>query len=284
MGVGEVDERLRKEEKRRRKRKAKLEKRELRKGKAELFWKNVAGAVGYGARNDAGQPTLVSGRSSTTDDQRPRSCLSRTPSHQSSPTSSHTQTFSNASETPSGFLGRVSNHAVVRSVYGWFLSLRQEHLMAAREQAVVQTERMQQVYGHEREPGTAIENPDPSMLGWGLGAYAVRRAEVDERERDYEAEQGILEVERAEARFSEREGMDNRSEKQHSPVLTAQQQQELDERIQARRRRNRHTRHDTDEPNVPVEDGENEHNGQQSSMWYWGPLGRWRLQDSTVYS
>ena len=47
MGIGEVDEMLRREEKRRKKRRARIARREMRKGKAETFFRGVAGAVGY---------------------------------------------------------------------------------------------------------------------------------------------------------------------------------------------------------------------------------------------
>ncbi|KAF7792729.1 hypothetical protein EIP86_003827 [Pleurotus ostreatoroseus] len=277
MGVGEVDEMLRREEKRRRKRKAKLEKREIRKGKAELFWKSVAGAVGYGgqvAADGVARPRSMHSRTPSGEG-RPRSRLSRIASNQSTHVSSHTQASSNSTSSgaPSGFLGRVSNHAAVRSVYGWFLLLRQAHLMAAREQAVEQNERMQQVYGNEREPGAAAENPDPAMLGWGLGAYGVRRAEQGERERDYEAERGILEVERAESGFIGRGNAEESLEKQESPVLKRQLPQDfdIDENLQTRRRKNRHTRRDTDEETAPIGDANGGQGGEPS--YAYGPPG-----------
>lgn len=325
MGVGEVDELLRREEKRKRKRRAKAARREMRRGRYETFWKGVAGAVGYRVpngkpgelsmeREGAASGSASEEHQSSSDQERGRrswSRLSRIPSQQSGRSGAQTNAsaLSNSNSntttaTSSGFFGRVKSHVVVRCVYGWYLLLRHAHLIAAREQAVEHGERIQQVYRHEVAERAAMENPDPATVGWGLGSFGIRQMD-GEGQRDAEAFQGILEEDRIRMRREAEEieevvrektrtqplgkpPLQSGARRKEGPRARTEPQMEEDEvdiDARARRRRNRHARRDTDAAAGVTADATREQvEAQPSSMWYWGPLRRWRLQDSTVYS
>ncbi len=288
MGVGEVDELLRKEEKRRRKRKARLEKSHVRRERAQTFLRGVAGAFGYsrGAEGQRFGPVTeehpapfssgsASERQNSRDGSRGRRSQSRR-TNRPSQTSPQSSSASSTTATASGLFGRMKNHAAARYVYGWYLLLRHAHLTAAREQAVEQGERIQQVYGQDGSTTGAAE-VDPNAVGWGLGSYGLRQIEIGERERDVEAEKGILEAERASEDSSEDLEKVEHDEGAKSGVV--------DGPARARRRRNKHARTDTDGVAVDKKVVEvRAPDAEPPSMWYWGPLRRWRLQDSTVYN
>lgn len=275
MGVGEVDELLRREEKRRRKKKAKEEARQQRKEKAQTFWRGVAGS--FSGAGKSRQDSLLSGM---TERERPsmsrENSFTRSSIHSTSrrrpvsPAASSSDAFSTRR---SGVLSYVKD--LLKYGYGWYQYLRHAHLTAAREQAEENSEKIQQVYGRE---GVEISE-NPSEVGWGLGHYGVRQArELSDAERE-EGFQAILEESRSEVG----EWVDEHEEP--GPAETACDQ---GTRGVARRRGWRFRRGDasidmtgvTSRP--PLEPALSEE--RQSSMWYWGPLRRWRLQDSTVYS
>lgn len=279
MGVGEVDELLKREEKRRKKRKAKLEARQQRKEKAQTFWRGVAGAFGAGANAKrqevvvsvvpAGEENLVASEGLT----EVSSSLPDAPSARPRSPSSTGISSSASSATFSGVLGKAKSLA--RYSYGLYLSLRHAHLTAAREQAEENSEKIQQVYGRE---GVEVSE-NPSEVGWGLGLYGVRqRRDADDSERE-EGLVGILEESRAEGG---EEWVDEHEEQETSKVTSTQS----DSTGLARRRMWGHGRKDTAADILAHTGGSQSStaNNQPSSMWYWGPLQRWRLQDSTVYS
>ena len=123
-------------------------------------------------------------------------------------------------------------------------------------------------------------NSGPVLLT-GVQAIARMLVENHERERDVDAERGILEPEGRE----DREDRGEREERYIDPDPDPEKTERDDGGLasiptvetETRRRKHRHARRDTD-------DAGSQNNGQPSSMWYWGPLRRWRLQDSTVYS
>ncbi|KAI0795122.1 hypothetical protein C8Q75DRAFT_749002 [Abortiporus biennis] len=258
MGVGEVDELLRREEKRRRRRKEKLEKRKQRKEKTELFWRGVAGALGYESKQTKSQ------FNSPRMDQpsQPVTLVQSRISGSSSGTST----------APSGFLSRLVGNRAGRALYGWFLLLRHAHLTAAREQAVEHGERIQQVYGQE----TQDPSREPGVVGWGLGSYAIRQREAGGRRED------LLDLEEEELELDSRCTSVSGSDEGEGD----RQSVEGD----VRRRRARQFSQGSDSEAIEMkpmgEDGAQQTttSHQPSSMWWWGPLQRWRHQDTTVYS
>ncbi|KAI0090698.1 hypothetical protein BDY19DRAFT_1040877 [Irpex rosettiformis] len=281
MGVGEVDELLRREEKRRRKRRAKEEARQHRKEKAQTFWRGVTGS--FGGSGKSRQNSVRSGGpergrlSMSRENSITRNSInSAAPPRPTSPTSS--SLTSDASSTiTTGVLGQI--RSLARSGYGWYQYLRHAHLTAAREQAEENSEKIQQVYGRE---GVEVSE-NPSEVGWGLGHFGVRQVkEANDADRE-DGFRGILE----ESRSDLGEWVDEHEHEEPGTTETAHGQA-TDQGI-ARRRGWRFRRGDASidmtsvsrsRPTLrpPASDE------RPSSMWYWGPLRRWRLQDSTVYS
>ncbi|OAX40210.1 hypothetical protein K503DRAFT_798989 [Rhizopogon vinicolor AM-OR11-026] len=137
----------------------------------------------------------------------------------------------------------------------WYARLRYAHLTAARIQAVERVERIQQVYGRE-ETRNSLREPGTQVVGWGLGSYGLRGVERERREM-----QVVDEEDQAEISLDEIE----------SPELPPQDQ--------SFRRRGYQP-----EPQPPQQaPPEPEPELGWTSLWWWGPLRRWRLQDSTAY-
>lgn len=148
----------------------------------------------------------------------------------------------------------------------WYASLRREHVAAARQQAAERVERLR-----ELERNGAVD-PRSQASGWGLGSFGWRLGR-EERSRSRNVGQQHL----------------NQSQKHHDL--------ELYEKSEWRRKR---IPNDGDEgedyeghgihgeypvpsagptiPPLPRHPAE-----KPGSLWWWGPLWRWRLKDSTVY-
>ncbi|KAH8087785.1 hypothetical protein BXZ70DRAFT_899518 [Cristinia sonorae] len=274
MGVGEVEDLMRREEKRRRKRKQKMAKRKERKEKAQTLWRDVAGAFGYETRErqERDGNTTDEGRHSDSDEggreDRPQTARPRRRSNDS--------LGSTSTVAPHGFVSKLLSFRAGRSLYGWYLLLRHAHLTAAREQAVEAVERIQQVYGREGAEGQAGDGA-PGVVGWGLGSYAIRQM-------------GSAAVAGGDITEQGREGATVESEDEYEDD---EKGAGGDERTVGTRRRRGRRRKQTDEEEEEEEErvlerGESraEEGGRAraGSVWWWGPLRRWRLQDETVYS
>lgn len=287
MGVGEVDEILRREEKRRKKRKARLVARQIRKERAQTLWKGVVGAFGYDHRR-AREAQAMSGAEgehhlgSDNEGRREGRGLPRSPSVCTGQRSVNSSSGYPDSPDPSTMgsmnvvFRKLNQFTAGRQLCAWYFRLRHAHLTASRVQAEETVERIQQVYGRDGGEVTGSEVVDPGTIGWGLGSYGIRQVRDDGQ--TAEGLRGILEVEE-EDRDSETSSLGLGNERK--------QEGSFDEHsIKTRRRRNRTSRRDTDTrsegtlpQHMPVED-----TPPPASMWYWGPLRRWRLRDSTVYS
>ncbi|GBE80759.1 hypothetical protein BKA93DRAFT_825209 [Sparassis latifolia] len=257
MGVGEIDERLQREEKRRRKRKMRLARRQVRRERAETLWKGVTGAFGFSRQPGAGEQgeegeeafdlarrrTRGRRRSSAESD---RSAVSAGSDASKQPSSASTLT--NASSS-SGMFAQLWNHPAGRYMYGWFLHVRHAHLTAAREQAVEQVERINQVYGKE---GGENSTNCRSAVGWGLGSFGTKRSV--QRQTGQVNLDGNYEMEPVKKPRVGRGKENPEDDVQRVHV----EEGRLPDTQQARMHR-------------------------PTSMWWWGPLQRWRLQDATVY-
>lgn len=218
MGVGEVEELLRREEKRKHKRWLKQEKRKEQKERAKVLWKDVTDKL-------TGKPKR---RSSIEEEDSNRTLAERTETM-----STQTQVSSVIpANSPLWRRAASSSYSALRRGY---LVLRQAHIHAARRQAEERAERINEVYSNEG----AHELPDrePGVHGWGLGSFGVRELAAGE----------MITVEDRE-------------------ISTQQDRSDSEDDGEARQE--------------PKPEGGR---GVRSSMWWWGPLRRWRLQDSTVY-
>ncbi|KAF9810444.1 hypothetical protein IEO21_06942 [Rhodonia placenta] len=174
------------------------------------------------------------------------------------PDAAHSPSSPHPPSVMTGRFRRIVNHS-----YNLFLLLRHEHLAAEREQAAEWGERINQVYGREGSGGLGAR-------GWGLGEYGVRRmvsgngpASFDHTVSDPEAEGEDGDVDKAE------KGVD---------AGTVGRDEDGVHRV--RRRNVRQGGGDDGDAHAhPSDDAR-----QRTSMWWWGPLRQWRLQDTTEYS
>lgn len=133
-------------------------------------------------------------------------------------------------------------------VHRWYRSLRRAHVIAAREQAAERVEKLREL---ERNGSTRV-----GWFGWSLGSFGrVGRSPVMHL-LDHELE------------LYERSVPGRRRENTTSP------QREYG--VYGKQPRPRKVADAG--ANVPPAPAT-----QPQSMWWWGPLSRWRLQDSTVY-
>jgi len=102
----------------------------------------------------------------------------------------------------------------------------------------------------------------PAHTGWGLGSFGVRERERGAAEAAYEMEgiEGLIRRERSRAEDAEGEG--------DVP------EEEMPERTE---RREGEPQHLQPAANQTPEEA-------SASLWWWGPLRRWRHQDTTEYS
>ena len=158
-----------------------------------------------------------------------------------------------------------------RSTRAVWVFLRHEHLAAARAQAEVGGERVNEVYGPDGDRGGGLGH---------FGAGGTRR--VGERDVDADADTVVgeggeeyeMEDMGGEHVAVEMDGVDK--------VGGVEARDEEDERRKRMRRRARR-RDDERNPNREQGTEQAEGPGRPRSMWWWGPFRRWRLQDATEY-
>lgn len=151
-----------------------------------------------------------------------------------------------ASVSSGSVLGRLAWLLPVQMVQRWFARLWHAHLTAAHIQAAERAERMHQVYQREEERNA--DRYRRQVVGWGLGSFGMREAERERRE---------------EIELQERAAEQDGEEDDWKDVTSAQ---------------------------VSVTSGQLRHRVPEqteepvgTSFWWWGPLQRWRLKDSTTY-
>ncbi|EMD32926.1 hypothetical protein CERSUDRAFT_118356 [Gelatoporia subvermispora B] len=258
MGVGEVDDLLRREEKRRKKRSIQLARRQVRRERAQTILRGVSEAFGVRRRNtvhhsDGEDSTHAAPVPSARSASEPATERAPSPTTVSSSASTNTAPGTTASTTVSlstrAGLARLFDHRAWHVLQGWFLYLRHAHLTAARAQAVEHVERINQVYGPDGQP--------PVGRGWGLRGFGLGLGTRG-------------------GRVSESVEMHSFSSKD-SDGSTAEDVEEGVMRIRRRR---------SDGP----QQGDAQPGGTAApqpqrprSLWWWGPLAQWRLQDTTVY-
>lgn len=231
MGVGEVDDLLYREEKRKQKRAQRSTRRRQQRERAETMLRGVTGALGF-RRNSSSEE---------------RAALVRT----------NTETSAAGPTVGGALFASVVNRTPGKQVYGWFLYWRREHLRAAREQAVQRVERRQQCRGGRG-----------SLAGWGLGSFGIQRAR---RRRSSDARDEATVV----ATDSDRD----------TDAVASPTKDQVETASDAVMIGGDRATHDLQKDVVPAaKTGEaSSVEARPWSIWWLGPLRRWRLQDSTVY-
>ncbi|KAI0260693.1 hypothetical protein BC834DRAFT_831412 [Gloeopeniophorella convolvens] len=249
MGVGEVEEWLRRAEKRRRRRSAREQRRREQKEKLREAWHAISGRGSGDKRQPAANDAPRAPRRSSDND--------------SVPASSETITSSTTgSSKPSDAGGGIG----AWSLWPWSLGraayrlVRNAHVSAARRRAVERAEHIREVFGVE---GSGHPADAPANSGWGLGAFGVR-------ERQREAAEAALEMESF-------EGLVQRNRGDGSGGDADGGGGEMEGNDEGRRG-NRDDGHDRQRKPSPPRP-----QARALSMWWWGPLRRWRLQDTTEY-
>lgn len=277
VAVGEVDELLRREEKRRKKRKAKIEAKKVRKEKAHTFWKGVAGVLGVYRPPDSSSSTEGEGGPRLASSPRVRSSASSSARIKRFDTKTTVSSFSSSSSPPSTPPDSVLDRIKVLAKYGyeWYLYLRHAHLMASRVQAEENVGKIHQVYGKE---GADVGDP-PSDVGWGLGSFGMRQAK--DTESGLEREQGFQRI--LDQRKSEAEEWVDEPEDDEGTTTDGFERGPVEG--SSKRRTFKVAR--TSGPDVGMSKtspSSSIQESRRSSMWYWGPLQRWRLRDTTTYT
>ncbi|KAK0212435.1 hypothetical protein DFS33DRAFT_1281468 [Desarmillaria ectypa] len=234
---------------RREKRKRALK--EHRKGtreRAQLVWRGVTGA--FSVRQEGVELTSATvRRCSVPHAHDSRSTSPETPRSLSE--GRHAASSSTASFTSTGTLPRILPAVVHR----WYALLRQAHVAATRQQAIERADRIREL----EEAGV----PRSTHTGWGLGSFAWRSGRTRQHRR-------AVELDRYPTRNSQQE--QNGTASCQETDITSIGEDSHDELEDQNR---------PDEP--PSETIQREATAPRRSLWWWGPLGRWRLQDSTVY-
>ena len=297
----EAEESLRRQAKRDRRRREAKERKTERKKRARNVWMGVAGAflspttspvTGVSNPTETTQsqlsgPTSYSGSSEEATSP-PRRLRRRAHSVQSSgdeeltiSRSTNTNIYSHSTHsratslTLTSSIQDTSSRATVPRlvpdvVFRWYNNLRTAHSDAARLQAVERVERMRGI-GREREDrgaaGTQSGHARRPGIGWGWNGLGLPWAQTGSAE---EQESGLFNLRKIErgAHGDDRHGFedkDGEADDEHGRTRECRQ-----------------------EPSQPTGSSSIPHPAaapttKPNSFWWWGPLGRWRLQDSTTY-
>jgi len=256
MGMGEVDEWLRRAEKRRKRRMAREARRKDRKDRLRGAWNAITG----GAR-----PTA-----SSTGIGHPPSDMTMVARRNAANSDSDSLPPSSKSDDASTTTGRRTDDGNIQRRWYWPFSLVQSaynyvynaHVSAARSRAIERAEHIREVFGVDGSPADV-----PATTGWALGSFGVRERQA------------------AEAAF-EMEGIERLVDPSRSPGGAGEADMEEQEPGEGEARRDARLRgREGEHPQRPPEANQTSaETSSSSSVWWWGPLRRWRLQDTTEYS
>jgi len=256
MGMGEVDEWLRRAEKRRKRRMAREARRKDRKDRLRGAWNAITG----GAR-----PTA-----SSTGIGHPPSDMTMVARRNAASSDSDSLPPSSKSDDASTTTGRRTDDGNIQRRWYWPFSLVQSaynyvynaHVSAARSRAIERAEHIREVFGVDGSPADV-----PATTGWALGSFGVRERQA------------------AEAAF-EMEGIERLVDPSRSPGGAGEADMEEQEPGEGEARRDARLRgREGEHPQRPPEANQTSaETSSSSSVWWWGPLRRWRLQDTTEYS
>ncbi|KAJ4483576.1 hypothetical protein J3R30DRAFT_3449556 [Lentinula aciculospora] len=139
-----------------------------------------------------------------------------------------------------------------QTVHTWYNNLRQAHVIAARRQTVERVERIREIE-RGRTEGTELSR------GWGLGSFGWRVGRSHAAP-EYEMESSTRR--RRRSNEHEQRGSGSEDELRYPPSS-----------VKSKKLQN----------TIPPIRPSNADGGRPKSIWWWGPLNRWRLQDSTTY-
>ncbi|KAJ3825162.1 hypothetical protein F5880DRAFT_270034 [Lentinula raphanica] len=192
------------------------------------------------------------------------------------------RTNSNGSSTSEDSISTLPRF-LPRTVHMWYNNLRQAHVTAARKQTVERVERIREIergrtgfglgttrghtafrtrFGFGTGTGTNVgsEGVHPSR-GWGLGSFGWRESRRNAAVVEYEMESKPRRRRRGSDESQEQRGSDS-DEGHYRP---------------------RYVSRSGTSNTITMRNGGHVEDGRPSSLWWWRPFSRWRLQDSTVY-
>ncbi|KAJ8520174.1 hypothetical protein ONZ45_g2964 [Pleurotus djamor] len=281
-----MEEEMVKREKREKRKKAKLERRKERSEKAKLVLRGVAGAFGKPREHSGDEDQSLTRRrrrqqiragTGTERSRSPSDTMSHAPTSPTSPTHENSAGVDSAStySTSSARTYATLPRSLPTFVHQWYASLRRAHVAAARKQAAERAERIRELdrNGSRWRPATPNRRNDP---GWGLGSFGWRLG------------QGRRPSFRDESHTEEEEEDRRRSRGRRLGLSEREREVRVDQR-------HPHFSDNENGSNEPVRDTlpttsptiqhrtPSSMNTGRQSVWWWGPLSRWRLQDSSTY-
>lgn len=256
MGMGEVEEWLRRAEKRQKRRLAREARRKDRKDRLRGAWNSITGA-----------PRTTA--SSAVADKSPSGMTTVPRRHVGS--SDSDSVVSSKSDDRSTMERRIDGGhdqgpwwcrpwILARRTYYY---VRNAHVSATRRHAMKRAEHIREVFHVDGSPADI-----PATSGWALGSFGLREREAAEAAFEMERVEGLVSsthsgvVEDEADTDGQKEGEGEAGTRQRDASPTGR------EREHPRQSEINRTPADTN----------------SSSLWWWGPLRRWRLQDSTEYS
>lgn len=257
MGINEVEEWLQRAEKRRRRRIAREAYRKERKDRFRGAWNALTGggratSVSSTALEKMPPGLTTAARVNT----RGSDSDSVAPSSKSDDTSIREQ--QSDCENVKGVW--YSPWSLARRTYHY---IRNAHISAARSRAIERAEHIREVFDVNSSPADV-----PVTSGWGLGSFAVREREAAEAAYEMESVEGLVRL-----------GQNGAGAQREVEAEEDEEREALSEHGARPRRQEREY-----PPRQPGPDRTPAETTYSSSLWWLGPLRRWRLQDATEYS
>jgi len=250
MGISEVDEWLKRAEKRRKRRIARQARRSERKIRFLGAWNNMT---------DGARVTLTAPEKTPSD---------MNTVHEGNNGGSDTDSFPPSSRSDdTSTKDQSTNNGYRQGGWYWpwnlmwvtYRHIRSAHISAARHRAVERTERIRESFGVN---GSAAHVP--AQAGWNLGSFGVREREA--REAAYEMEGVERLVRRSRGGIA-------------APTEMTEPEPEGEGEGEWEAGRGSRPRREMEHPHRQAGTGHTH----SSSPWWWGPLRQWRLQDTTEY-
>ena len=258
MGISEVDEWLKRAEKRRKRGIARQARRAERKVRFLGAWNTITGnARATTASSTAVDKTLSN--MTTVPERNNGGSDTESPSLKSDDASTKDQQADNRNRQG----GWYWPWSLLQTTYR---HIRNAHISAARRSALERAEHIRDTFGADGPPADV-----PATSGWNLGSFGMREREAREAAFEMEGVERLVRRSRtgaAAAGMAEVEGDEAGDEEEQAAGQGAR----------SRGREAEHPHRQSGTGQTPAE------TQLSSSLWWWGPLKRWRLQDTTEYS
>ena len=263
MGISEVDEWLKRAEKRRKRRVARQARRAERKIRFLGAWNAMTGGARATSTSSTALEKMPSDMNAVPEGNNVVSDTDSLP-----PSSRSDDTSSTKSQLPDNDYRQAGWYWPWNLIRITYRHIRNAHISAARRRAVERTEHIRESFGAD---GLAAHVPGTS--GWNLGSFGVREREA--REAAFEMEGVERLVRRSRGSAATAAGM---TEPQPQPETEGEGEGDWESDQGAR------TRREIEHSHRQAETGQSAVETHSPSPWWWGPLRRWRLQDTTEYS